>query len=57
MIIMMIRKLSKLREVIILIKMKIIMIIIIFIEIKMIKILSSTQRGSGEKPSHSLHTL
>ena len=54
---MMIRKLSKLREVIILIKMKIIMIIIIFIEIKMIKFLSSTQRGSGEKPSHSLHTL
>ena len=28
-----------------------------FIEIKMIKFLSSTQRGSGEKPSHSLHTL
>ena len=23
----------------------------------MIKFLSSTQRGSGEKPSHSLHTL
>ena len=56
------KKVSELREgrvrIMIMISKEIIMIIIIiFIEIIMIKFLSSTQRGSGEKPSHSLHTL